>query len=395
MPLSSKPFSEWNKEDLNALLTDPPAEETSQLDFKAECNLLSDKPELRNKARRDTLIDIASMANGEGGALILGVKQSQDPSSTPHATEIIGIQDPQRIIKTIEDLVSSHLRIRPSALEYNVISCEGNVSVVVVDVPKNTYSLTMVAFDNLNQFWIRRDVSNRLMSIDEIQYRFSRFHTVEASAEEELARIRTIGLPKSQRPFVWFSGVPVDRSIDHIPVKVDQIKKLLDESSYFVDFPQAPGNCAPRQLADVLSPSLHGISISREYDVQERRYLEVRRDGTVVFSVCVAGLKNDTVSLSGIYETLASGLCLFADVQNQFQVGKAAIVQAGFKNCGNLPVVDPRLVYAPKLPPADDIVLKMVQVSEPWKPKEVFLAWATQLANALEIEQPIQRSPWI
>ena len=129
MPLPRKKFSEWDKDDLEALIREPAAEESARLDFKADCKILSedseDKDE-REKARRDILVDISAMANGVGGALIIGVRQTGKPDQPPFAEKIEGIENSnvEDLKKAIDDLVNTHLDVRPAPLEYHVIPCK-------------------------------------------------------------------------------------------------------------------------------------------------------------------------------------------------------------------------------------------------------------------------------
>jgi hypothetical protein len=49
----------------------------------------------------------------------------------------------------------------------------------------------MVTLDDMYQFWVRRGTDNRLMTTDEIEFKFAEFAKVSESASSELAAIRT------------------------------------------------------------------------------------------------------------------------------------------------------------------------------------------------------------
>ena len=209
MPLPRKKFSEWDKDDLEALIREPAAVESARLDFKADCKILSKVEDKRDKARRDILVDISAMANGIGGALIIGVRQTGKPDQPPFAEEIVGVSNArvEDLKKAIDDRVNTHLDVRPAPLEYHVIPYDDDCSVVIIEIPANTYSLSMVTYKQINQFWIRRDTNNRLMSTDEIEYRFGQFAKVRDSATEELNKIHEELLQKVG--LKQWSGLPV------------------------------------------------------------------------------------------------------------------------------------------------------------------------------------------
>jgi len=407
MTLFDKPYSEWQKEDLEALVAEPQACETNQLEFKADCAILSDDRDAKEKARFDILKDIAAMANGAGGAILVGVRQSGDPTGPAFAARIEGIREPERLIKTTNDLVRKHLQVCPASLESWSIRYTNDTYVVVIDVPKNVHSLSMVTLNDRNQFWVRIGTSNRLMTTDEIQYKLLRLSAAQATAEEELDSIRNANLMSLSCAWVWFAGVPLDRSTDHIPVRVQDIKKLLRDSRYFAEV-EAGNSFTPAQCADVLAPSLRGLNISRHYSTeQDRRFLEIRRDGTLIFAnkigpAGIEAMKQEvegsvpSVSLPGIYATLMSGLYALADIQGHYHTGRAAIVQAGIKNGDKRSIkVSNGFLYDVRLPSNDNIQLKAMIVDEHWQPRDRFMEWARQLANAMELEDPIPQPPWV
>ena len=180
MPWPDKPFSDWDDRDLNKLLADPSAVEDSGRDFKAECKLLSEYKDAKEKARIDILKDISALANAKGGALLIGVRQSGKKGQAPTAAKIEGIgENPEQLKQTINSLVSKHLDVRPAPLRYHTIERSSGNPVLIVEVAANTYSLSMVTYPGTNQFWVRRGWDNHLMTTSEIQYEFSQFSKVQ------------------------------------------------------------------------------------------------------------------------------------------------------------------------------------------------------------------------
>ena len=404
MPLPSKPFDQWQKDDLAALLDDPPAVETARLDFKVDCNLLSSNNSMKEKSRRDILIDVAAMANGSGGILILGVRQSGKPGDLPFADKIVGMEDPERLKQSIEGLVNTHLDVRPAPLRYHTVPYENARAVLIVEVPTNTYSLSMVTYDRLNQFWIRRETDNRLMTTDEIEYELGQFAKVRDSTSEEMARIRQEFSQGSNQRMVWFAGVPIARSRDHIPVDIAEMKRLIGDSSYFTNFPGRRGmGCqTPDRFASELSPSLRGMQLSA-YTVPA--ILEIRRDGVVVFACDLSGdeVRIDKINgkyiltASQIYEPILSGLHLLADIQDRFSLSRIYLVQAGLlgvqhfilSNAGRPAPFPDGLEFQ-----EGEIPLDAILTDEHWTPRTVFQEWSRQIGNALSLEHPYPASPW-
>lgn len=409
MPFPNKPFNIWDKDDLEYLLTDPPAVENARRDFKADCKLLADDKKEREKARKDTLKDISAMANGAGGSLLIGVRQSGKKGSPPFAAKIEGIKDePEQLKQAIEGLVNApHLDVRPGPLEYYPIQDKYGQTVLIVDVPANTYSLSMVIYKNLNQFWVRRGTDNCLMTTDEIEYRFGQFGKIHDAASDELSRIRSDLQKTNISPMVWFAGVPISRSRDHIPVRIQMIRELLRCSSYFSKYPKRhdPSSFTPYKYEGELTPCLKGVGILREW--RDEAVLDIRRDGTLVFAFglrlhepsvarAVDSKSCEAISLRCIYEPLSSALHLFSDIQQRFEMAKISVVQGGLIGVENIFLdftnfFDP--MRAPKFPEGE-IVLDGKLLDEHWDPTSVFGAWALQLANAVGREQQLPCSPW-
>ena len=396
MPLPRKKFSEWDKDDLEALIAESPAKESARLDFKADCKILSKVEDKRDKARRDILVDISAMANGVGGALIIGVRQTGKPDQPPFAEKIEGIKnsDVERLKKAIDDLVNTHLDVRPAPLEYHVIPYKNNRSVVIIEIPANAYSLSMVTYKQINQFWTRRETNNRLMTTDEIEYRFGQFAKVRDSATEELNKIHEELLQKcGPKTMVWFAGVPISRARDHIPVRKSMIESILKESSYFKTRPERKkkGTFTPRAYSEYLEPSLRGLKYEDSDNI-----LEIRRDGVFVFAYTLKRVKQfekdelPAYHIRPIYEPILSGLCAFYDIQEYFGIGKIALVQSGIiKDKDRINIINENRRRWELEEKGRDIPFDSILLDEHWNPKKVFYEWAKQLGNAVGEEEPI------
>jgi hypothetical protein len=396
MSLPRKPYQKWDTDDLAQLCEDPKAEESASLDFKKQCNLLHDKKEAKEKARIDILKDIAAMANGVGGALLIGVNESPKDNEPPVADSVPGIpeSDAEKLKDVIAELVDTHLQVRPGALRFKRVPVKDNEdrAVLIVEIPQNTYSLSMVTYENQNQFWVRRGTDNRLMTTDEIQYQFGMMSKLRDSASQELEKIRAKLEEEAQpsRPLVWFTAIPISRERDHIPVNIEEIRAIIKDSSYFKDYPirLSSHTATPKEYYNDLRPSLHGIMARKQEDK-----LEIRRDGTIVHGFALEG----GISIPVCYEVWSSGLYLFRDIQDNYGISRLAVAQAGlFGGGGKKPFINDSFTNSlENYVPTGTLSLDAIMLEEQWNPKEIFLVWAKQFMNSVEIENPITFPPWV
>lgn len=286
MPFPRKPYAQWTQEDVQSLIADPPAIETSQVDFKADCKLLSASPDEKAKARRDILVDIAALANGAGGALLIGVRQTGKRGAPPAAERIDGIENAESLKKAIDELINTHLDVRPAQARYHCIPCTDGKCVLIVEVSANTYSLSGITYRECNalgQFWVRRGTDNRLMATDEIQYRFSEFAKLQNVVEYELEGLCSRLERMANAPFVWVVGIPMNRARDHIPVQVKRVREVLSDSSYFALYPDQRDKSTrtPLHATSGLTPSLRGLDNRPEYGSQT--VLTLARNGAFAY----------------------------------------------------------------------------------------------------------------
>ncbi len=398
MPLSRKPYRDWQPADLAELLKDPPAEEGARLDFKRQCNVLHDKPEAKDKARYDILKDVAAMANGTGGALLIGVAdaEGEEPGSPPVASEVIGIPKAKAadIEKSIKSLVDAHLHVRPAALRCKrvpVLEGEGH-EVLIVEVPQNTYSLSMVSYNRpignrkvpVNEFWVRRGSDNRLMTIDEIQYEFDRLAHVRDAATDELGKIHSELVELRGGPLAWFAAVPVGRVVDHVPVDPETIYAVLKNSRFSKVFPDACNGDYLTPMVDgcKLEPSLHGLICERQ-DSGVR--LEIRRNGTVIYARRVNSDEHPyNIMIKMVYGIWSSGLCIVQDLQTNCDISSSVVAEVGLFRCHDKNVD----TYYSYIPHDEKISLDRVTLDETSNIRQTMHRWATRLANLLKKPEP-------
>jgi len=122
-----------------------------------------------DRAKKEMLIDISSMANHRGGYLIVGIKADKGGI----AADVPGIE-PGAHGERIRSICLDSIDRRIDGLEIEDIRLASGRSVVVISVPESMNAPHMVTFRGLNQFWKRHGKQKAKMTIDEIQEQFER-----------------------------------------------------------------------------------------------------------------------------------------------------------------------------------------------------------------------------
>lgn len=399
MPEPTKPISTWDAEDLRALIADPPAEEHQRLDFKAECNILSPISEVRTKARIDLLKDIAAMANGDGGVLLIGVRQVQNAKEPPKAESIPGVPraEAERIKKTMRELVDQHLDVRPAPIEIVDMPCDQDKVVLGVHVQANIRSLSKVKMDDLHQYWTRRGTDNRIMTTDEVEQKFRSFIRMHDDIRGAIDSIRDRLQDGIIDPRVWCAVIPIDRSPDHIPVKVDRIRTILEQGSYPKEVRGGGTVCTMAGFGESIVPTLHGLGLKRSM-VDTRIIIEIHRTGTVIFACSVQ--RDGQIPLACIYEPILSTLYTFRDLQREYQMRGSAVAAAGLLECHVAPVTwgEGSWILRGREPPRIEsrvVSLDPAWLEGEWSPRDVFRSWADVIGNAIGFESAPRVRPWI
>lgn len=406
MPLSPKPYRDWDENDVAQLIEDPPAEESARLDFKKDISLLSKDEEARRRAEEGILKDIASMANAGGGAILIGVDQERGTNSPrPVAKELTGIPagDVEKLKQRIFVLVDNHLDVRPPRpIITDVPVAKGShLRVLIVQVQQNTYSLSMVKKDGLNQFWHRRGWDNTPMSTQEIEYAFEQMTRLRRPAEAELKRIERRVTQGVRGPVAWVAIVPLRRSRDHVPTDPIAIKDALKKASEWDRF--FPETDKPIWYTNAeYKPFLRGQRTCDEPTPD--MVIELHRDGNVLCRLpgCSWFLANSdptkTVFISLIYEAWAGGLCVFRELASQFGFPSVAVAGAG---CSGFTGRDLRRDDNYHRGPIrrnltdDSVVLDPILLPETWDPRDILATWAGEMANWLGEAKAFSFPPYV
>lgn len=153
MWIFSKPAEQLTEADLQWLITNG-VRESVTLEFKRQMYERRDQ-----SARFEVLRDVTSIANAEGGALILGV--DEDGAGT--AKELMPVPDAEvEANRLVSSCLSSIADRIPGLKAARVPIASGHV--IVVTIPRSYRRPHMVIADGVNELWIRHDRQKSKMS---------------------------------------------------------------------------------------------------------------------------------------------------------------------------------------------------------------------------------------
>ena len=145
-------------------LVDDHLSERQHLEFKVTVNLKDDKDKL------EILHDIASLANGGGGYLFIGIRDDGKGRAQKFEPTLIG--DVESIKKSIAMLCLDHIVERIDGLEFVARTVNGN-PLLIARVPVSDKTPHMVKFLNRTSFYTRYDDGKREMTFPDIKRAFT------------------------------------------------------------------------------------------------------------------------------------------------------------------------------------------------------------------------------
>ncbi len=138
--------------------------ERQHLEFKVTINLKDDKDKL------EVLHDIASLANGGGGYLFVGIRDDGKGKAQKFEPDMAG--DVENIKKCVAMLCLDYIDERIDGLEVVSRNIGGN-PVLVIRVPTSAKTPHMVKFQNRTSFYTRYDDGKREMTLADIKRAFT------------------------------------------------------------------------------------------------------------------------------------------------------------------------------------------------------------------------------
>ncbi|HEX3651901.1 MAG TPA: ATP-binding protein [Rhizomicrobium sp.] len=262
MPLSFKPFSQIQLDDLNRLQTDG-VPEGLRIDYKRDNYGPSDA--------REFLKDVSSFANSHGGYLLIGVDEENGIIAA-----IPGIPD-QNIdadIQRLENLLRDGIEPRIVGYQVRRISVSDVSSVIAIAIPRSLNPPHRVSSQGTNRFFLRNSSGKHEASVEELRHLFG----FSARLAEDIrnfigARRREIVSGDSQNPDRGDGRliVHVINAASFSDISFVNIKKLYDDPYRFAA--QYQGGISRRA-------SLEGIVVGHEVDGQFYDRTLIFRDGS-------------------------------------------------------------------------------------------------------------------
>lgn len=182
--------------------------ERQHLEFKEIINHKDDDDRL------EILRDIASLANGGGGYLIIGIKD--DGKGNAQIFKSLPLDKIESIKTCIRDLCLNHISERIDGMEFESREIKGN-NIIIIRIPESVRTPHMVTFGNRTDFYKRYSNGKLAMTLSEIKEKFNGdvINRKLNKIEEALGYIISKGFQITK---------------DKEQLKVDQIKKEKDQS---------------------------------------------------------------------------------------------------------------------------------------------------------------------
>lgn len=172
MIINGKQFDDWIESDIEAILQQDTYRENDHIDYKETFAILDCIDKAAKKKKQDEFRhDICSFANGEGGFLILGIKEE---NGIPDRITGISINDSNidRFELDRRNELSSILPLVPMVM-FKFIRLKSEKYVVVVQIKKGHYGPYLcLENEGIYKFFIRRGNRKQPMSYTEIKNSF-------------------------------------------------------------------------------------------------------------------------------------------------------------------------------------------------------------------------------
>jgi len=157
-----RPIDEIKDEEFDTLIQEGTSER-QHLEFKEIYKIKDPEDKL------EVLRDIASLANGGGGYLIIGMQD--DGTGKPVGYRPQSREDLDKMKKSIQQLCLDHIAERIPRLEFRIRE-PNNKPILIIYIPDSIQAPHMVKFNRRTDFYTRYDEGKREMSIAEIRRAF-------------------------------------------------------------------------------------------------------------------------------------------------------------------------------------------------------------------------------
>lgn len=161
MILGGRSLTDLSINDFQSLI-DNRVPESPQLDYKSTA--YSGRPQ----DIREMLRDVTSLANAEGGYLVLGIRED----SYGRAEAFTPIENPYQIVQDIRQTCLDGIQERIPNIEIQVYELNPEQGVIVIFIPSSEKRPHMVSRDHRTEFYCRYGTDKRSMTVGEIRDTF-------------------------------------------------------------------------------------------------------------------------------------------------------------------------------------------------------------------------------
>jgi len=176
MIFDHKSVHEITDEEIDALVRNH-VQERQHLEFKATVNLRTDDE------KHELLKDVASMANGGGGYLVIGMRDDGKGKAQTYASDLK--LDGERVKRSMTNLCHTYISQRIQGLEVQSRIVKSH-PVVIVRVPASDDAPHMVTFNETTGFYNRYSDGKRSMTVDEIRDAFSQYSLGDSQHDDKI-----------------------------------------------------------------------------------------------------------------------------------------------------------------------------------------------------------------
>ena len=268
MPVTfQKNVTEITERDIAGLITNQ-VRENLNLEYKEAMYSRGDED------TREMLRDITSIANAQGGHILIGIKEDDQNEGIP--TELKGVDEPETVSSRMTSSCLSNIDERIPGLQIHPVPLSNGKHIILIRIPKSPKAPHMVTFKGLNQFWKRHDRQKSRMSAAEIKEACNATEQLMIKMEQFLERRKENVLKNaSGKPLYLISTTPYFLGDDLIDIYDQNIRALITHP------PDQRTGGRTVECSSLVMPSLNGL-IS-EYTGYKS--LEMFRNGHCEFKV--------------------------------------------------------------------------------------------------------------
>lgn len=203
---TTKPLREWTEADLVSLVQSGRVE-GPMLEYKAALCDTNDR------GNREFLLDVCSLANSNGGDIVVGISEQRDengPTGAPNPEAALGIEcdNPEQVLASLENRILDSIDER-LLIESHAVDLGGRRKALVFRVPNSVDKPHRVAYQGKISFPARRERQRYELNATEIKDMVMRTSSKLDSAETEIMHSLSKRVASQGGPTLTVTIVPV------------------------------------------------------------------------------------------------------------------------------------------------------------------------------------------